>query len=281
MTRDTLATADGEWLPLRPAQARSLADARLQTHHAAQLVAAFGISFLSPAPDDSHTTMRWDPRRGALTSRDADGIAVEIRLGELTISVMRGGIAADRIPLHGRTVREGEGLVRDALARLGLDPARYSLRRHYDLPHHPVADGAAFDIRDGASLDELSRWFGNAAVALGEVATAQGGSAVTCWPHHFDIATLITIAPGRTTGAGMAPGDGYYDEPYFYVNAYPAPPATALVARLEGNGQWHTHEWIGAVLPGSGLAAELPEQRAQADAFLRSAIASMRKLLDR
>ena len=61
------------------------------------------------------------------------------------------------------------------------------------------------------------------------------GSPVRCWPHHFDIATLLTIAPGQTIGVGLEPGDGYYDEPYWYVNQYPAPSATPG-NQLEGGG---------------------------------------------
>jgi hypothetical protein len=83
-------------------------------------------------------------------------------------------------------------------------------------------------------------------------------SEVRCWPHHFDIATLIEVARGKTIGVGMEPGDVYYDEPYFYVNLHPRPaaPPTAL---LGGHGTWHTHEWIGAVLPVSRLKANLDD----------------------
>jgi hypothetical protein len=76
----------------------------------------------------------------------------------------------------------------------------------------------------------------------------------------------------------MEPGDGYYAEPYFYVNMYPAPPASRVTARLDGNGMWHTHEWIGAALPGSRLGTD--NQRAQIESFLGSAVRACTDLVE-
>jgi hypothetical protein len=54
---------------LHPELARNLGDARLQLHHAAQLVAAMGISYLPHADDDSHTNLGWiDGSASALAS---------------------------------------------------------------------------------------------------------------------------------------------------------------------------------------------------------------------
>jgi hypothetical protein len=100
-------------------------------------------------------------------------------------------------------------------------------------------------------------------------------SDVRCWPHHFDIAVLIGVAAGRTVGAGMEPGDVYYDEPYFYVNLSPRPAAPPTAA-LAGHGSWHTHEWIGAVLPVSRLGENAVDD---VRAFLNSAIEASRAIL--
>src|SRR5207247_497257 len=124
---------------------------------------------------------------------------------------------------------------------------------------------------DAAAFEELAGWYGNAAVVLETLrAATPTASEVRCWPHHFDLATLITVAPGQSVGVGMEPGDQYYAEPYFYVNMHPAPDARALPP-LHGHGTWHTHEWIGAVLPASRLAAS--GQRSQIERFTGSAVA--------
>jgi hypothetical protein len=108
------------------------------------------------------------------------------------------------------------------------------------------------------------------------VASTPNAAPVRCWPHHFDIATLVEVAAGKTVGFGMDPGDVYYTEPYFYVNMYPfpsAPPTTTLPI----GGSWHSREWIGAVLPGSRL--ERDGQREQIAAFFAAAIAEATRTL--
>ena len=48
------------------------------------------------------------------------------------------------------------------------------------------------------------------------------------WPHHFDLGALLPIGDGRAIGLGLSPGDGAYDEPYFYTSPYPVPPSDQL-----------------------------------------------------
>jgi hypothetical protein len=273
------------WRALRPDRAQSLTDARLQLHHALQFGTALGISYVEARPDDSHTNHGWDHDLNALVSRAARGshgdVAIATRPADLTTLVLVDGAAAHAIPLHGLTIATATERITAALAAEGLDPARYTLRRHFEIPSHAIDSGGTFDTSDSLALSELGTWYSNAAHILGDlVADTPGAAELRTWPHHFDIATLVTVRPGRTTGAGLVPGDNYYDEPYFYVNAYPAPSADRLTAPLEGDGTWHTHEWTGAVLPGSRLAGDAAAQATQANAFLTSALAASRALLD-
>jgi hypothetical protein len=133
-----------------------------------------------------------------------------------------------------------------------------------------VAGGAPFDTTNAAALDQIARWFGGANDILNEVRQQNIGEAVRCWPHHFDIATLLTVA-GGSIGIGMEPGDTYYDEPYYYVNKHPQPSGPPGVM-LAGKGHWHKREWIGAVLTGSDVNAA--DQRTQIQSFINSAIAA-------
>lgn len=81
---------------------------------------------------------------------------------------------------------------------------------------------------------------------------------------------------GRTIGAGLSPGDGSYDEPYFYVTPWPYPKGKEF-PRLP-SGHWHAEFWTGAVLTASELAgAEDP--KARAEAFLRAAVGACEGLL--
>lgn len=276
-------TAAFSWKTLNPLVAKELTDARLQFHYAAQFATAMGISYLAPRGDDSHTNLGWDPRHEALRSREVRALSHAVRVAvrplDLTLMVLLDGSIGQRIPLHGLTIREAETSLRAALAAAGLDSRRLTLRRHYELPPHPVTRGEAFDTTKSADFAELSHWYGNAATVLTELRSRTGGSEVRCWPHHFDIATLATIAPGRTSGAGVSPGDAMYPEPYFYVNAYPAPNADLLTARLDGGGVWNTEGWAGAILTGSRLDPDGAAQAAQVRAFLDSATDACARLL--
>jgi len=281
----TMNASDGSaWHATDPAAARSLTDARLQLHYAAQFGAALGISYLEKQADDSHTNLGWNGALGALVSRGASGkgglVSVGIRVEDLTLLVVRDGAVAAAIPLGGWTIAGATDALRAALAREGLDPGRYTLARHYAIPPHPVASGAPFNAGATGAFAEMARWFGNAAIALARVAAeTAGASDVRLWPHHFDIATLVTVRPGATTGAGMSAGDVYYAEPYFYVNAQPEPRPEQLTDPLAGGGSWHTHEWIGAVLPGSRVAGDAHAQEAQVRACLDAAVAACRRLV--
>lgn len=264
-----------------PAKATSLADARRQAHHAAQLATAAGISFLPKQADDSHTNLEWLSELGALASRVVPARApfrVAVRIGALELCVLDDGNAVvASTPLHGRRIVDAEAWLRECVSARGAPAERFTLAKHYEIPHHAVDDGRAFDVSDRNAFSELAAWFDLAARSLDRARATNDGSEIRCWPHHFDIATLITVASGKTVGVGMEPGDSYYDEPYFYVNAYPSPTAAAATARLGGGGTWHTHEWVGAVLPGSRVRSDQAES--QIGEFLDSAIAACRQLL--
>jgi hypothetical protein len=271
----SFSTALGTWRDVDPSVATELADARLQFHHAAQLATALGISYLPAQPDDSHTNLEWLPELEALASNPVQGrriVRLAVRPSRLAVLVLdESNTPVATFPLDGKTIEEAAQWIRGQLDAHGVDSSRYTLKRHYSIPSHPVAEHAPFDATRLAEFEQLSTWYSNAATLFTAIAaTTPGASVVRCWPHHFDIATLIEVAPERTVGVGMEPGDVYYAEPYFYVNMRPATDATRPA--LEGGGAWHTHEWIGAVLQGSQLAST--NQRAQCEAFLLSAIAA-------
>jgi hypothetical protein len=270
------------WAPIDPNAARRLTDARLQLHYAAQYATALGISFLPPEADDSHTNLGWDQTREALVSRRATvgthEVAVAVRPRDLTLLVVRDDALDQPVPLHGLTVVQAEGVLRNVLSAAGLEAARFTLRRHFELPSHPVRDGAAFDGSAREPLEQLARWYANASLLLADFRSRHGSSEVRCWPHHFDIATLVNLGRGRSSGAGLSPGDETFDEPYLYVNAYPAPADPPATGSLAGGGFWNTTGWVGAVLPGSRFVQDAVGQARQSQAFLDSAFEACRRL---
>ena len=229
---------------------RTLTDARLQLHWAAQLAATVGRTLAAPRADDSHASFRW--RGGALVQEDR--FRSGLRLRDLTL--LLGDDA--QFALDGRTLDDGFAW---------LASHAPGVRKQFDdpMPHHAVADGAPFSLRDAEAFAELERCYAEAARLLPAI-----HDDVRCWPHHFDIATLLELDGGKSIGAGLSPGDASCDEPYWYVNHFP-PTARRDLPPLAGGGTWHTEGWVGAILPRS--------RGGDAAAFLESAVAASRTLL--
>jgi hypothetical protein len=272
------------WQPVRPEDAVKLSDCRLQLHYAAQFAAAAGISFLEHRSDDSHTSLEWVASLGGLFSRPIP-TGRPFRIGARPSKFALLIVSDDNKPiaeykLHGHTITDATEWVRSQIELLGADPMHYSLRRPYAIPSHEVAIGESFDASAPSHFEELSKWFSNAAALLGSIVRrTRRASGVRCWPHHFDIATLISVDSDRAMRIGMEPGDDYYDEPYFYLNMDPQPAANRVLTRpLWGEGRWHTNEWVGAVLPGSRLGPASAQER-QVREFIDSAAAACRALL--
>ncbi|HKR65410.1 MAG TPA: hypothetical protein VJZ00_16880 [Thermoanaerobaculia bacterium] len=213
-------------------------DTRLQLHWAAQAAAGVGRTLLAPQGDFSHESFSWSGDDGALFV--ASTPRAGIRLRDMTL------LAGDEtFPMNGHTLADGFAFFERVFASAPLKHPPEGM------PEHPVARGGVFDANP-QDLAELDRYYSVAAEMLEEVrARETGAGRVRCWPHHFDIATLITISghgeEAHTIGVGMAPGDEGNREPYYYVTPWPYPkdpPQPPLAS-----GAWHTEGWFGAVLP--------------------------------
>ena len=281
-----------EWEVVGQPAPRSLSEARLLLHWAAQVPAAVGHTFQAPAPDDSQSSLQWDDAHRMLVGHPVGTnqlarAALDLSNLSVVLLAVRDQPVAE-FSLDRKTLDEAYEWMGSALTRFS-DGVQGSLqRRDYDMPSHAVATGAMFSSAPRAEFEELSRWFANAHHALSRVKEeAAAASPVRCWPHHFDIATLINLDSdrdpqhARSINVGLSPGDGSYDEPYWYVNPWPRPEDPEL-PEIEGGGHWHTEGWLGAVLPGSDLVAAGREATVQADgvdAFLNSALAAATRML--
>lgn len=252
------------WIRTGSIDPRMLADARVQLHWAAQAVAGVGATLNAPRADHSHTSFTWSDSHEALLQEPVEGVTCGLRLHDLTVIVV--GTTVRELSLRGRTLYE-------AFAFLESQFGKTLRRPDVDLPDHAVARGATFDAEAG-HLAELARYFGDAAGVLDEIARSESKAGpVRCWPHHFDIAALITLSghgeEARTMGVGLSPGDGGSPEPYYYVTPWPYPDASRLTELSIG--RWNTVGWTGAVLPASSFA-EAERQEELVRAFLREAM---------
>ena len=279
------------WERLGSVGAEPLIEARLELHWAAQIAAAPGKQLLPPQPDASEQSFQWDAAAGALAQRKVEAprpFRSALRPAAFALALLdEGGSPLAELPLAGCTLDEGYAwLTKELQTLLGRSLARPldRLCSADGLPAHPVEGGAAFCAHPEACA-EVARWYANADPLLRAVqAIHPEASPVRCWPHHFDLATLLTLDPGmdaeaaRSIGVGLSPGDSGRPEPYFYVTPWPYPKSPALPA-LAGGGSWNTDGWLGAVLEARALVAGA-DQEGQVREFLESAIAAARRLID-
>jgi hypothetical protein len=291
----TLNTPDEQKERLGTIPPANLVDARLELHHALQMVAGAARCYGEEQPGDAHANLGWDDRQTALVSHPFSSgehtiqAALHFKDPRITLRSTSGETLAE-MPIEGRVRTELSGWLRGQLAILGFAPARLTQERPYEMPHHPVQDGQRF-LEGPLPLasEELGHWFSLAHAVLEPIAQRESGaSALRCWPHHFDIATLISFPEdagldpevARSIGVGLSPGDWTILQPYFYVLPWPAPEPMPLPALPLG--RWQTDSWVGGLLEGQALLdapGGTPAYSVQS--FLDTAVAQCRSILAR
>jgi hypothetical protein len=276
---------ESHWRTVGEFDPRKLVEARLQLHWAAQPVMAFADCALEKAPDDSQANLGWRDDIVAMVGRQRpDGLSAGLRIPDMTLLVFDGGGAiAEGVALEGRTMDEAASSLDSITSELtGKQPDTPTKIRDYEMPEHPLAAGARFVMDGPPAYAELARWFANGNLALAELTSSdEDWTEVRCWPHHFDLGTLIGLeSSSKSVGAGLSPGDNWYPEPYFYVNPYGLTDGPIDTPPLTFGGRWHTDGWFGAVLSATRIL-EISEnaQEAVVSSFLRGAADAARGLL--
>jgi len=272
------------WRALGTVAPSELSQARLQLHWATQLVSAPGTSLLPPAEDYSHTNLGWDAELGVLTGHHVGPASMQAALvfEGLELLVLNGRRERASMRLAGHTLQQGLAWLGHEISSEGKALA---LPVH-EMPPYAVGDGGVFSDAATEARIELSAWFANSFGLIRDtVADYPDAAPVRCWPHHFDVASLLTLdsdagpEEARSVGVGFSPGDGSYDQPYFYVTPWPYPDADSLPP-LAGGAHWHTEGWTGAVLTGEQLVSAPPaEQQRTSRRALNRAVVACREAL--
>jgi hypothetical protein len=244
----------------------ALVAARILAHNVLQWPAKAARANLQATPDDSQSSFDWDHQFGALVSQPLPAktgeVRVGLRLAVLELLIVRGNAAPESFPLQGKTETAAGAWLDSRLQALGLKAAS-GVKLPYAVPDYPGAGGAQLELGMlSRELGELSRWFAGPAEALEDLRAKltglrPGPEPVRCWPHHFDMATLVRLEqgePARSVGVGASPGDEYYAQPYVYVSPSPRFDGGSL-PDLPPPGRWHTDGFFGAVATGEDLLA--------------------------
>lgn len=241
----------------------TLADARVQLHFAVEWVARIGRFLVVPRPDYSHISLGWDREIEALATYplppEAGGVRFALSIAQFKIIMYRDGAPEWELPLNGITHRALGARLQQQLNDLGLEGSAIHGDIPYKLQHPRLSAGQPYGGADLAKpLLALEAWFAGSAKLLEEERggwshISPGPSPVRCWPHHFDLATLVQLDAGdpkeaRSIGFGMSPGDETYSRPYLYINPWPRPEDTAALPSAPPGAQWHTEGFFSLVL---------------------------------
>lgn len=257
-----------------------LIDARNALHNAAQWPSRVARGALVAAEDDSHSNLGWNDSHGMLVSHEfGSGRFVGLSLANLTLNDLRDGETHRQLDLTKHSKTEVTAWLEAAIDTAEFDSGALSAALPYTVPD-AVENADATAARSDA-LNELNNWFSNFAHILGDIATAESNASdVRCWPHHFDIATLITLAgsgeDATTIGVGMSPGDEGYPEPYVYVTPWPYPEGDVL-PDLPDIGHWHREGYVAAIAPASKIISVADQHDSVAE-FLTVAIQACRNI---
>lgn len=282
-------SSSSAWQPLGRVAPTELAEPRLQLHRAAQVVSAFGVTYVEHTDEFSHTSMEWLSSERVLAGQATQSnppLRVTLDLDGFGLGVVAQGAEVGRFSLDGHSLEDAYAWVEQTLRTVfGSDVVRRLERPDVPTPPGPGLDGTSFTYAPPEAFAELSRWYGNAAGVLERLAAREStASPVRCWPHHFDIAVLFPLGGGksgeteRSIGVGMTPGDDTYPEPYWYVLPWPRPDEKPPPLPVGG---WHTEEWYGAVLNARDVLGQRDSdrQRGTVEEYVRHAIAACRRLL--
>ncbi len=269
---------------------KSLTESRLQLHYAIQFAAAVGNFLTESKPDTSHASLTWNSElnlfvSGIVATEKPFQVALEpVSLTSIILDTQGEKLA--EFSLGKKTMEQGINWLKREISCLGADGEKLTFVSYPDdFPDHPLARGTPFNGTQEVQRQELTAYYANTNLLLQEiVSTTEGASPIRIWPHHFDLATLISLpytqkGEAMSIGVGLSPGDSSYDQPYWYVTPWPYPDPANL-PELDGGGSWHTQDWVGAILSASQLS-QGDEQLAQVKAFLQSAVKASLSLLEK
>lgn len=283
-----------DWIRLmveKPSELKSASDTLYQ---AAQYIPMAARFFIPSKEDDSHTNADWNEKLNWMVGNPikspSGNIHVAIDYPLLVLVVCNDKLEPiAEFELIGKTRLEGFNWLNNQLWKIGLEVDAFEPNLHYELPGHPVLHGAKFKMKTPKYFLELADYRSNGHSILKEVTEKfTDKSDLRIWPHHFDDGIIINIKrEGESVfsliSMGLAMPDVYYDQPYFYVNAWKKSGIEYKeLPDIKGNGHWHQHEWTGQVLTADKFSSIIDhkEQEEVCNAFMKSAIENAISLLD-
>ena len=267
-----------DWKQQRPVNIKHLVDARLQAHFALEWVSRFGRFLVPPRGDYGHVASRWDSGLEMLVTYPAAQydamVMVGLKLDPLEVALIEGGGTPRKITLEGHTHQEiGEWLT-SVVKNSRIKGEKLLGEIPYKLHHERLSKGGTYLYNGYAPYFKiLKNWIAEASATLNDIRTMwrhynPTPTPVHCWPHHFDLATLLELGDERSVGLGFSPGDDTYASPYFYINPWPKPESYDKLPEAPARSHWHTEDFFSLLLPSEQLL-DSDDPSTTLDSFLR------------
>jgi hypothetical protein len=278
------------WIELNNFSPDGLAEARKQMHQIAQLPAIAGRCLNPKSQEDNFAALFYDKNNHRLISQSLgeSGFRTALDISYFKLAIINENEESlTSLSLDSITYDEAFYWLADKLLQLGFDANKLNKNLPYQIPEYPTSKGVPFKYTNPVDFVVLQKYFFNAAFLLENTRKKEKDiSPVLCWPHHFDTAALITIErnsnpeKSKTIGVGLSPGDGSYNEPYFYISPWPYPDDKEKLPNLN-HGHWHNQGWFGGVLTASDIIKKKNkhEQLKIAENFIESGIYNLKQLL--
>jgi len=266
-------------------------EALSQQHYAAQFIAKVGRHLIPQEPDDSNTNMEFIPEKEILLGNSLpNGMRVALELAEMRILIFdHDGNQKKAIHLEGKTQKKAFIELSQNLADLGVDVTEFKDELHYEIPNHPISEGAVFSIKNESAFVENANLRNNAKIVLNEIGNLfEQDESIRIWPHHFDTGAFYTISKNdkgeatQTIGIGFAIPDSMVGEPYYYLSFWSETPLKGVEKINSPNaGRWMMPDWNGAILKHSELlnANSANEQHEMVRSFYTEGINELFKIL--
>jgi hypothetical protein len=200
----------------------------------------------------------------------ADGLHLGLHLSKMALQVLnQNEELIDSVELNGRTWDETFDSMKRILQNSGIDILKINNELHFEIPFHPLADGASFDIRELKYFKENAIYRHNSEIILHEVITEYpNASPIRVWPHHFDTGTFIPLDSNESSGVSKSIGLGWaipdtmVQEPYYYLSFWSAETDKILESLNPlPAGKWLMPKWNGAVLQHSDILQLLSAEK--------------------
>lgn len=276
-----------EWYQLRSTNLEALADMRDQVHVAIQNVALIGRQYLPKSKEDENATLSWIPGLWRMAGKwiDDNSFRSSLSLRDFHLYLVDGKLnIVDELKLHGANFKETMLWLERNIGAHDLGHKSLSIELPYDFDLLKVKGSQPFIEFDERQYEDFGGFYHNAFIVCQDIKSAhKNTSEIKIWPHHFDLATMITLIdigdPSLNTSVsvGFSPGDAQHPEPYFYVNSWPHANAQNLGALPQGS-FWNTNGWVGGVLPISSVW-KTPHQKELVLDFYHAAINALKNTL--